>query len=33
MKGYIGQVTLSGCDTMTGLGTPNGQAFISGVLG
>jgi hypothetical protein len=29
MKGYTGQVTLSGYDTMTGLGTPNGQAFIT----
>lgn len=26
---YTGQVTLSGYDTMTGLGTPNGQAFIT----
>jgi subtilase family serine protease len=29
MKGYTGQVTLRGFDTMTGLGTPNGQAFIN----
>ena len=29
MKGYTGQVTLKGFDTMTGLGTPNGQAFIN----
>jgi hypothetical protein len=29
MKGYTGQVTLSGYDTMTGLGTPNGQDFIT----
>ena len=29
MHGYEGQVTLKGYDNMTGLGTPNGQAFIS----
>jgi hypothetical protein len=29
LKGYTGQVTLSGYDTMTGLGTPNGQDFIT----
>jgi subtilase family serine protease len=28
-KGYTGQVTLKGYDNMTGLGTPNGQAFIT----
>ena len=28
MFGYTGQVTLPGYDNMTGLGTPNGQAFI-----
>ncbi|HEX4088315.1 MAG TPA: S53 family peptidase [Trebonia sp.] len=27
--GYSGQVTLKGYDTMTGLGTPDGQSFIS----
>jgi subtilase family serine protease len=27
--GYTGQVTLSGYDNMTGLGRPNGQAFVS----
>jgi hypothetical protein len=27
--GYTGQVTLSGYDNMTGLGTPNGAGFIS----
>jgi subtilase family serine protease len=26
--GYTGQVTLPGYDNMTGVGTPNGQAFI-----
>jgi len=31
MNGYTEQVTLSGYDTMTGLGTPNGQAFIAGL--
>lgn len=29
MPGYTGQVTLPGYDNMTGLGTPNGQQFIS----
>jgi hypothetical protein len=29
MAGYTGQVTAPGYDTMTGIGTPNGQAFIS----
>jgi len=29
MRGYTGQVTLPGYDTMTGIGTPNGQVFIS----
>jgi subtilase family serine protease len=29
MAGYTGQVTLSGYDNMTGIGTPNGQAFIN----
>jgi subtilase family serine protease len=29
MQGYTGQVTLKGFDTMTGLGTPNGQVFIN----
>jgi subtilase family serine protease len=28
MSGYTGQVTLPGYDNMTGLGTPNGPAFI-----
>jgi subtilase family serine protease len=28
MMGYTGQVTLKGYDNMTGLGVPNGQAFI-----
>lgn len=28
MKYYTGQVTLRGFDTMTGIGTPNGQNFI-----
>jgi subtilase family serine protease len=28
MAGYTGQVTAPGYDTMTGIGTPNGQAFI-----
>jgi subtilase family serine protease len=28
MTGYTGQVTAPGYDTMTGIGTPNGQAFI-----
>jgi subtilase family serine protease len=29
MAGYTGQVTLKGYDNMTGIGTPNGPAFIS----
>jgi subtilase family serine protease len=29
MAGYTGQVTAPGYDTMTGIGTPNGQTFIS----
>jgi subtilase family serine protease len=29
MGGYTGQVTQKGYDTMTGLGTPNGQPFIA----
>ena len=29
MFGYTGQVTLKGYDNMTGLGTPNGQSFIT----
>jgi subtilase family serine protease len=29
MEGYAGQVTVSGYDTMTGIGTPEGQPFIS----
>ena len=29
MSGYTGQVTAPGYDTMTGLGTPNGQQLIS----
>jgi subtilase family serine protease len=29
MYGYTGQVTLKGYDNMTGLGTPNGQSFIT----
>jgi subtilase family serine protease len=28
MEGYTGQVTQKGYDNMTGVGTPNGQAFI-----
>ena len=28
MIGYTGQVTLPGYDNMTGVGTPNGPAFI-----
>jgi hypothetical protein len=28
MIGYTGQVTLPGCDNMTGLGTPDGRRFI-----
>jgi len=29
MPGYTGQVTVKGYDNMTGLGTPNGQQFLS----
>jgi hypothetical protein len=29
LLGYTGQVTLSGYDNMTGIGTPNGPAFIN----
>jgi subtilase family serine protease len=29
MEGYTGQVTLKGYDNMTGVGTPNGQDFIT----
>ena len=29
MRGWTGQVTLPGYDDMSGLGTPNGQAFIT----
>jgi subtilase family serine protease len=29
MSGYTGQVTAPGYDTMTGVGTPNGQQFIT----
>jgi subtilase family serine protease len=29
MRGYTGQVTQRGYDNMTGMGTPNGQIFIS----
>jgi subtilase family serine protease len=29
MSGYTGQVTLKGYDSMSGLGTPNGQSFIT----
>lgn len=29
--GYSGQVTLPGYDNMTGVGTPNGQDFITGL--
>ena len=32
-QGYAGQVTLKGYDNMTGLGTPNGQYFISSLRG
>ena len=28
MTGYTGQVTRTGYDTMTGIGTPNGQNFV-----
>lgn len=33
MQGYTGQVTGPGYDTMTGLGTPNGQELIDGLRG
>jgi subtilase family serine protease len=29
MNGYTGQVTVKGYDNMTGIGTPNGQTFIT----
>jgi hypothetical protein len=29
IDGYAGQVTLKGYDSMTGVGTPNGQKFIA----
>lgn len=29
LRGYTGQVTVPGYDTMTGIGAPNGQAFIN----
>jgi subtilase family serine protease len=29
LPGYLGQVTLKGYDNMTGVGTPDGQAFIT----
>jgi hypothetical protein len=31
MFGYTGQVTLPGYDNMSGIGTPNGTSFISGL--
>lgn len=31
MAGYTGQVTRKGYDTMTGVGTPNGQPFVYGL--
>jgi subtilase family serine protease len=31
MQGYTGQVTRKGYDTMTGVGTPNGQSFVYGL--
>jgi subtilase family serine protease len=31
MFGYTGQVALNGYDNMSGLGTPNGRAFIAGL--
>ena len=31
MVGYTGQVTRNGYDTMTGIGTPNGQYFVYGM--
>ena len=33
MEGYTGQVTAPGYDTMTGVGTPNGQKFITALRG
>jgi subtilase family serine protease len=33
MAGYAGQVTAPGYDTMTGVGTPNGQRFIAALRG
>ena len=29
MPGYTGQVTLGGYDNMSGIGTPDGPAFIT----
>jgi subtilase family serine protease len=31
LPGYIGQVTAKGYDNMTGVGSPNGQAFIAAI--
>ena len=31
MFGYSGQVTLRGYDNMSGVGTPDGPAFIKGL--
>ena len=33
MAGYTGEVTAPGYDTMTGIGTPNGQEFINALRG
>jgi hypothetical protein len=33
MYGYTGQVTLKGYDTMSGVGTPDGQKFITALRG
>jgi subtilase family serine protease len=33
MFGYTGQVTIKGYDNMTGIGTPNGQSFITALRG
>jgi subtilase family serine protease len=33
MTGYTGQVSAPGYDTMTGLGTPNGQQLINALRG
>jgi subtilase family serine protease len=33
MPGYTGQVTIKGYDNMTGIGTPNGQPFITALRG